>query len=269
LIYTLKFAQEEKVALKKSYKVCVKNMKIKILATVSLLLFLASVSYSVTSPSHVSAKANLVKNSVSIGWSAVSESGGYNVYRKASGKKDYIKLNKAPVNKLSFEDDKVARGNDYEYIVKPVGPDGVEGAGSTAVGAPLMEVSSKAEITTLRDKPLTARSIKTGRIKTFAAPGDIVTYSISYKNMGYSSAKNVSIKYAIPVGTVIAGRPMVTEGRQPEISYFDKEQKKWVKKIDRAENISHVQFDIPGEVQPAKSRQDVGGSINLNVVIGL
>ncbi len=244
-------------------------MKNKILATVFLVFFLTAISHAINAPSHVSAKANIVKDSVLISWSAVSGSGGYNVYRKTIGEKDYVPLNKSPVAKLTYEDKKVARGGDYEYIVKSVDADGVEGAGTFGVGAPLMDVFSTVAVTTLRDKPLTARSIKTGRIKTFAAAGDIITYSISYKNVGYSSAKNVAINYKIPTGTVIAGRPMVAEGRQPQISYFDKEQKKWIKKINRAENISQVKFVIPGEIEPGKSRRDVSGIINLNVVIEL
>jgi len=234
----------------------------------TVLLF-ATATLALTAPTHLGAKANSQKDSVLVSWSAVSGAAGYNIYRNDVAGGGFKQLNTSLVKKLVFEDKGIRKGKNFEYIVKAVDAEGQESVASTGAGAPLMNINSSVKITTLRDKPMTARSIRTGRIKTFAAPGDILTYSIVYSNDGFSDAKNVMIGYDIPDGTVIAGRPMVKEGKQADVSYFDRVAQKWIKKIIKAENISKVRFLIPGVVEPVPNSRQVNGIINLNVVIGI
>lgn len=231
-------------------------------------LFLASASLAIYPPSNLKASANLKALSVDISWDSVKDAVGYNVYRKEATDQAYQKLNSIPVSKLSHKDRRALKGRDYQYAVRSVFADGTESADSISIGAPLMIINTSASITTLRDKPLTARSIRTGKLKTFAGPGDVITYRITYANKGFSAAKNVKINYKIPDGTKIAGTPLIKRGANALISYFDNVSKKWVSQIENEENISMVSFLIKNSIPPVASR-DVNGIIDLNVTIEL
>ncbi len=244
----------------------IKNKMVSVI--LSVLLF-ATATFALSAPTHLGAKANPQKDSVLISWSAVSGAAGYNIYRADAAGGGFKKINNSLLAKLVFEDKAAAKGKSFEYIVKAVDAGGEESVASAGAGAPLMNINSSVKITTLRDKPMTARSIKTGRIKTFAAPGDILTYSIVYSNDGFSDAKNVMIGYDIPSGTIIAGRPIVKQGKQADVSYFDRVANEWVKKIIKAENISKVRFLIPGVIEPVPNSRQVNGIIDLNVIIGI
>jgi uncharacterized repeat protein (TIGR01451 family) len=244
------------------------NKKNKLFVFLLTLTLLASSAFAIYPPSNLKASANLKTDAVDIGWEAVKDAVGYNVYRKEATDQVYSKINASPVSKLSYHDRRVRTGGDYVYVIRSVFADGTESADSIAIGAPLMAIETAASITTLRDKPLTARSIKTGQIKTFAGPGDVITYRISYANRGYSSAKNVKIKYKIPDGTNIAGTPLVKKGAVALISYFDKVSKKWISQIDKEENVGMVSFLIKNDIPPTVSSRD-NGIIDLNVTIEL
>lgn len=231
-------------------------------------LLLASASLAIYPPSNLKAAANPKVQSVDVSWDTVRDAVGYNVYRKEATDQAYQKLNSTPVSRLSYKDRRVIRGKDYQYAVRSVFADGTESADSVSIGAPLMTIDTSASITTLRDKPLTARSKKTGRLKTFAGPGDVITYRISYANQGFSAAKNVKINYKIPDGTKIAGAPLVKKGAAALISYFDNVSKKWISQIENEENVSMVSFLIKNAIPPVSSRK-VNGIINLNVTIEL
>ncbi len=241
------------------------------LFSVSLLvlsLLLASASLAIYPPSNLKASANPKARSVDMSWGSVKDAVGYNVYRKEATDHAYQRLNSTPVSKPTYRDRRVVLGRDYLYVVRSLFADGVESADSISIGAPLMTIDTSASITTLRDKPLTARSIKTGQLKTFAGSGDIITYRITYANKGFSSAKNIKINYKIPDGTKIAGVPLVKRGAAALISYFDNVSKKWVSQVKNEKNISMVSFLIKNSIPPVSSR-DVNGIIDLNVTIEL
>lgn len=244
-------------------------MKRKIIFLFVLVFLLSTATFALTAPSNFSAKADSNRRSVILSWSAVSDAVGYNVYRKEITDFVYKRLNFSPLTALSYEDKSVVGGKDYLYVIRSVSAAGTESLDSVALGAPLMVINTTAMVTTLRDKPLAVRSIKTGEMKTFAAPGDIITYTISYINIGYSSAKNVKINYDIPDGTVIAGNPRIKQGPAAQVSYFDKIKKKWVAEIEREENISRVRFLIPNNLPPLEANKKVNGIIDLNVLIAL
>lgn len=233
----------------------------------TLMLFLSAASYALPAPSNLSARANPDKNLVILNWNPIANAAGYNVYRKESGDLAYQRLNFSPIADLSYEDKGVSKGKDYLYTVRSLDRGGRESADSISVGAPLMSINTSATVTTLRDKPLETRSIRTGRAVTFAAPGDIITYRISYTNLGFSSARNVRIDYDIPEGTIIAGVPKISKGVPVKIIYFDRAQKKWLAQIDKEENVSRVRFTLLEDVLPVSNK--VSGLIDLNVLIAL
>jgi|GEM_PF-1519561 len=231
-------------------------------------LVLASASFAIYPPANFKAVANSKAQTVVLRWDAVKDAVGYNVYRKEATDVAYRKINIAPVTSLQYIDRRVVAEADNLYVVRSVFADGTESADSIAVGAPLMIVNTTATITTLRNKPLTARSIKDGRIKTFAGPGDVITYRISYANNGFSAAKNVKINYRIPDGTKLAGTPLTKRGAKALVSYFDKVSKRWVSEIEKEENISMVSFLIKNAIPPVQVNR-VNGIIDLNVTIEL
>jgi uncharacterized repeat protein (TIGR01451 family) len=231
-------------------------------------VLLASVSFAIYPPANFKAIANARVQTVILRWDAVKDAVAYNVYRKEATDAAYRKINIAPVTSLQYKDRNVILGGDYLYVVRSVFADGTESADSIAIGAPSMVVNTTATITTLRDKPLTARSIRDRRIKTFAGPGDVITYRISYANNGFSAAKNVKINYRIPEGTKLAGTPLVKRGAKALISYFDKVSKKWVSEVEREENVGMVSFLIKNAIPPVRVNR-VNGIIDLNVTIEL
>jgi len=230
--------------------------------------FLLSSAYALSAPS-INASYDPAKNSASLYWEEVPNAATYNVYRKQLNEAEYKRINFSPVSALKYEDPGVERSKDYLYMVRAVDNSGLESEDSVSVGAPLMSIDVTAQVTTGRDKPAEARSIKTGKLVTFASPGDIITYKISYANRGCSSAKDVSINYDIPRGTVIAGTPLVRKGHAARVLYFDRVKNKWLTRIGKEENISRVKFDISDPVPPVKNSKESNGLIDLNVVISL
>lgn len=246
-------------------------MKQKNIALSSLLisvLLLSVAAFAATAPKNLRATAE--NNAVVLQWDAVSDVAGYNVYRKEASDTQSTKLNGAAVSSNGFSDPSVTAGKDYTYTVRAIDASGVESVDSAGAGAPRMAISTSATITTLRASgPLKAKSIKTGDVKTFAGPGDVITYKIVYANKGFSSASNVKINYKIPAGTKIAGTPLVKKGAVALVSYFDKAQKRWLSAIDKEENVENVSFLIKEPLKPVASNGSVNGEIDLNVTIEL
>lgn len=232
-------------------------------------MFLSSASFALNPPSNLSAQANPNDNAVILSWDSVPGAAGYNVYRKELTDLEYQRINFGVVKNAIFEDKNVQKGKDYLYMVRAVDTFNTESPDSLAVGAPLMAINTIAQVTTLRDEPLAAKSIKTGKTVTFAAPGDVITYSITYANLGYSSATGIRIDYAIPDGTIIAGTPVVKKGPPIKVTYFDRAQNKWLSKREKDENITKVRFMVDGTVAPIKDKSDTSGQIDLNVLIAL
>ena len=204
-----------------------------------------------------------------VSWGGVPGATAYNVYRKQINDPSYARINFSPVTSLKYEDAAVGRGGDYLYTVRALDASGIESTDSVSVGAPLMNIDVAARVSTMRDKPLSAKSIRTGKLVTFAGPGDIIIYKISYSNRGVSSAKNVSINYDIPNGTVIAGTPIIRKGYAASVEYFDRIKNKWLSRIEKDVNVSKVKFVISDPIPPVKNIVDVNGQIDLNVVISL
>lgn len=253
----------------KSIIIIVKNLKRELILGFLFILFLSYMALALAAPSNLNVNFNPEKKFVELSWSAVSGAVGYNVYRKEATDPDYQKISKNAVMDTHFEDASLTRGRDYLYAVKALDLSGAESLNSPGAGGPRMSLITQALVTTNRDKPVTARSIKTGKVVSFAAPGDIVTYRISYANQGCSSAKNVNINYTIPNGTMLAGAPRIKKGAAAQISYFDQSRQKWMSNIDKEENISKVRFLIPETIPPVKDSGDTSGIIDLNVVITL
>lgn len=244
-------------------------MKDKSTLIIFLLLLLAAQAVAINAPTSLTANADVKNRSVILKWDAADGAAGYNIYRKEATEPVYRKINFSDVNGTTYTDGSLTAGNDYLYQVRAVDAGGLESEGSRGVGAPLMTISTSALVTTLRSAPLSARSIRTGKTVTFAGPGDIITYQISYANVGYSSAGNVKINYAIPGGTIIAGAPVVKKGAGAKVAYFDKNKNQWVSRIEKQENIGAVRFEIPKNIPPVKKENDVNGIVDLNVVITL
>jgi uncharacterized repeat protein (TIGR01451 family) len=243
-------------------------MKNKILFSLFLLVILAGIVQALPAPANLSARAETQRNSVALSWNPVINATGYNIYRKEVTDLDYKRLNVTPVATAAYEDKSAESRKDYLYVVKSVSRDGRESAPSVSVGAPLMAIKTTASVTTLRDKPLSAKSVRTGKTVTFAAPGDIITYRISYANLGFSSASNVRIDYDIPDGTIIAGAPVIKKGPAAQVSYYDKIKKQWLSALGNEENVSKLRLNLAESVAPVRNN-DVNGIIDLNVVITL
>ena len=239
------------------------------LISIIVVFLLSMASYALPAPSYLTAKADTSKNSVVLNWKPVEGASGYNVYRKDVTDLGYQRINFSTIKATSYEDKSVSRGKDYIYMIRSQDVAGQESVDSISAGAPLMAVSTKATVTTLREEPLSAKSIRTGKTVTFAAPGDIITYSISYANLGYGSAANIKIDYAIPAGTVIAGTPQVKKGPAVRIKYYDRIMEEWLDARGKNENISRVRFVVDGKVPPLETDNDVNGLIDLNVLIAL
>jgi uncharacterized repeat protein (TIGR01451 family) len=231
-----------------------------------LILFLNAASYALPAPSQLNARAAPEKGSVVLSWSAVGGADGYNIYRKETADVAYQRMNFAPVKTLSYEDKAVRSGRDYLYMVRSLDSMRTESGDSQSVGAPLMSIKTSATITTLRDKPVEAKSIRTGEMVTFASPGDIINYHVSYANHGYSSARNVTVNYDIPDGTVIAGTPRIMNGAVVTTAYYDRVKGTWLSSIEQEKNVTRVRFKIAGDVPPV-GKDKVNGTIILNVVI--
>ena len=247
----------------------VKSFKREFLLSLLLVFSLTIIVFALPAPSSLNVNFNSDKNSAAVIWNLVPGAAAYNVYRKEAADPDYHKINAQPILGTNYTDSAITRGRDYLYAVKAVDLSGIESAYSLSAGGPRMLLNTQALVTTNRDKPLSARSIKTGKVVTFAAPGDIITYRLTYANLGCSSAKNININYAIPSGTVLASAPRVKKGAVAQISYFDRLKQKWLSQIEKEENISKVRFLIPEVIPPVKSNQETNGMIDLNVVITL
>jgi uncharacterized repeat protein (TIGR01451 family) len=244
-------------------------MKTKIPYIFLVFLLLINLAYALSAPQTLSVNFNPGAKAALISWSAVPDAAGFNVYRKETTDPDFQKINFSAVTSLNFKDTNIIRGKDYLYMVRALDPQGAESGNSVSAGGPQMTIINQALVTTMRDKPLSRKSIKTGKLVTFAAPGDIITYRISYINKGCSSAKNVSINYDIPSGTTIAGVPIIKKGAAAQISYFDRTKNKWVSQIEKEGNISKIRFLIPESIPPVKNDTEVNGIIDLNVLIVL
>jgi uncharacterized repeat protein (TIGR01451 family) len=233
----------------------------------SLLILLSIPAVALIPPQEITAQAKPDIPAVELSWKPVTNAVGFNVYRKESSDPAYRRLNLSPLTSLEFTDQTVVRGKDYLYMVRSLDSAGLESADSIGVGAPLMSMATTAKIMTTRDKPLTQPSVKTGKPVTFATTGDMVIYQISYANRGFSSAKDITINYAIPEGTVIAGTPRVIKGAAAEVSYFDRSKKAWQNEIGREEDVQKVRFSIPNSISPVAGNKEASGIIVLNVII--
>jgi uncharacterized repeat protein (TIGR01451 family) len=234
-----------------------------------LLVFLSGTVYALAAPSRLDARTVPGKNVVALSWGPVPGAAGYNVYRKEGTDPVYKKMNFSSVASQRYEDNTVAAGKDYLYVVRAAAADGTESTDSVSVGAPLMTINVDAAVTTMRKEPLSMRSIRTGKMVTFAAPGDIITYKISYANVGYSAAKNVKIEYDIPAGTIIAGIPAVKKGTGVQMAFFDKKKKTWSAKMVEEKNVGKVRFLVADVLRPVGNNKEVNGIIDLNVLITL
>jgi uncharacterized repeat protein (TIGR01451 family) len=239
----------------------------KIILTVFLLLIFAMPSLAVDPPIHINAISS--QKDVVISWRKVLDARGYNIYRKEAGEAEYTKINFALVSDDKYADRNVVKGKDYVYYVKSVDEYGAESASSMIIGAPRMQMNVKALVTHAGETPVSQKSIRTGKLVTFAVPGDIITYKIALSNQGASSASNVNIEYAIPDGTIITGIPKVEEGPKVIVSYYDIEQKMWVKEVTEEQNVSKVRFTVVGDIPPAKSADEDSGILSFKVLIGL
>lgn len=246
-----------------------KSFKREFFLSLLLVFSLTVIVFALPAPSSLNVNFNSDKNSAAVIWNLVPGAAAYNIYRKEAADLDYSKINAQPIMGTNYADSSVVRGRDYLYVVRALDLSGIESAYSLSAGGPRMLLNTQALVTTIRDKPLSARSIKTGKMVTFAAPGDIITYRLTYANLGCSSARNVNINYAIPNGTVLAGAPKVKKGAAAQISYFDRLKQKWLSQIGKEENISKVRFLIPETIPPVKSSGENNGIIDLNVVITL
>lgn len=244
-------------------------MKSRHIYILLLVLFSVSSALALPAPSRVDARAVSGRNAVALSWGSVPGAAGYNIERKEATDPVYKKINFASVTSQRYEDSTVAFGKDYLYAVRSIAADGTESVDSTPAGAPLMTINVDATVTTMRKEPLSLRSIRTGKIVTFAAPGDLITYRISFANVGYSAAKNVKIEYDIPAGTVIAGIPVVKKGTAIQTSFFDRNKKKWSSKIENELNVSRVRFLVADVLKPVGSSKERNGIIDLNVLITL
>ena len=84
-------------------------------------------------PTGITAANNLTTGRVKLSWKAVSGAEGYNIYRAATEKGTYTKLNDAPVTALTYTDGRSGNaGNTYWYKLTAV-RGGAEGARSAAV----------------------------------------------------------------------------------------------------------------------------------------
>lgn len=237
-----------------------------IIIALLLLVIFAGLSYAAAD---LKAAYNPQRNTVILSWEPISGAVSYNVYKKNSGQADFARINFSAVNDRTYLDEKVDRRSDSLYVVRGVGANGAEAGETLSVGAPLMNINVSATVTTSRSKPITERSIKTGKLVTFAGPGDIITYKITYANRGAGSAKNISINYDIPKGTTIAGTPIVRKGHSCRTTYYDQKQRRWLARVEKEENINKVKFEISDAVPPVAGEKDVNGAIDLNVMIGL
>lgn len=244
-------------------------MKRFIIILLFSLLILPSVLMALPPPQEIEAKANPAANSVVLSWGPVGNAVGFNVYRKERTDPAYKKQNFSPLTSLSFTDHNVVRGKDYLHMVRSLDSAGLESADSISVGAPLITMTTSAKVLTTRDQPLTLPSVKTGKPVTFATTGDMVIYQISYTNQGFSSAKGLTINYAIPKGTVIAGAPRVIKGAQARVAYFDRRKKTWQNEIGREEDVQKVRLSISNTVWPVISNKETSGIIVLNVIINI
>lgn len=245
------------------------QMKIGKTHIIVALLLVPIFAVLVYAASDLKATYNPQRNTVLLSWGPISGASSYNVYKKTGGQADYTRINFSAVNDRIYADEKADRRSDSLYLVRGVGANGSEVGETLSVGAPLMAINVAATVTTNRTKPITERSIKTGKLVTFAGPGDIITYKISYANRGVSSAKNISINYDIPAGTSIAGTPIVRKGPSCRTTYYDQKQRRWLARIEKEEDINKVKFEISFPVPPVSGEKDVNGVIDLNVMIGL
>ena len=234
---------------------------------IALLLILTSVGLAYAA-ADLKATYNPQRNTVLLSWEPIAGAASYNVYKKMAGQADFKRINFSSVADQIYADEKIDRGSDCQYLVRAVSANGAENGETLSVGAPLMTINVSATVTTNRDKPITERSIKTGKLVTFAGPGDIITYKIAYANRGVSSAKNISINYDIPAGTIIAGTPIVRKGYACRTTFYDQRQRRWLARIEKEENINKVKFEIADAVPPVSGEKDINGQIDLNVVIG-
>ncbi len=72
-------------------------------------------------------------HAVDLSWNQSDDVTGYNVYRQSGGTGDFVKINSSVVPNPQFEDDNVASGAMYSYVVTSVGTDGTESAQSESV----------------------------------------------------------------------------------------------------------------------------------------
>jgi uncharacterized repeat protein (TIGR01451 family) len=231
------------------------------------LFLLSNALLALSPPQTLGARADPDSKTVILSWSPVNNAIGFNVYRKERTDPSYQKLNASILTNLNYTDRQVAYGRDYLYMIRSFDSSGMESTDSISVGAPLMTMTTTAKIFTTRDKPLTLPSVKTGKPVTFATTGDMVIYQISYANQGFSSAKDITINYAIPEGTVITGVPRVIKGARAEVSYYDRSKKAWLDKINREEDVQKVRFSIMDAVSPVAGKKEISGIIVLNVII--
>jgi uncharacterized repeat protein (TIGR01451 family) len=242
--------------------------KKKILLALVCSLCLTAVAYALNPPTALNASFDTKNKSVLISWNGVDGAAGYNVYRKNSASADYTKINPNPVSGKSYQDASFVRGRDYLYAVRAVDAQGTESEDSAGAGAPLMSIGIRALVDTNRSKPVEKRSIKSGKLVTFAGVGDMITYTINYVNQGCSSAKNASINFEIPKGTVIAGNPVVKSGSGIYTYYLDRKTGSWVSKVENENNISQVRIMLREPIPPV-SEGNVSGAVNIKVIITL
>jgi uncharacterized repeat protein (TIGR01451 family) len=240
----------------------------KLFSILIALLVSPTLSYAINSPATLNASFDQKSNSVLVSWSKTDSAASYNVYRKESQADSAVKINSGLVTDNIYRDLSIAKGRDYTYTVRAVDAQGIESADSLGAGAPLMTIAIRALVDTSRSKPVEKRSIRSGKLVTFASQGDMITYAISYVNRGCSTAKNASINFDIPNGTLIAGAPTVKNGSKIYTYYYDKISGKWLNKVIDENRISKVRMMISDPIPPT-NEDKVSGSVNLKVIITL
>jgi Abnormal spindle-like microcephaly-assoc'd, ASPM-SPD-2-Hydin len=72
-------------------------------------------------------------HAVDLSWNQSEDVTGYNVYRQTANAGEFVKINPAVVANPAFEDDNVAPGMTYSYVVTSIASDGTESPESDSV----------------------------------------------------------------------------------------------------------------------------------------
>jgi uncharacterized repeat protein (TIGR01451 family) len=180
---------------------------------------------------------------------------GYNVYRAKVGGKDFVKVNSELIPATTYEDRTVKDGGSYDYVVKAVNVGGRESEASARAGAPNMIMVEKAVI------------VHQGKVVKTAIPGDVIMFTVSYRNNGYGEAREAAIVHAVPKGTTfVAGSEKLTDSGTVTTHYWSKNAKEWLENAPADEaDIGKVRWVFAEPILP--TAEDPNGHVSFKVVI--